>query len=224
MRRPQKKSELTRQRILNAALRLFNDRGTAAVSTNHIAAAAGISPGNLYYHFRDKDDIIRALHARYAAAYEDRWEPGPDPGGNLARLGENLAAGMALAFQYRFFEREILALLRADPQLRAAYRAFYQRRLAQWVAFGERLAAQGVLRPPGPPRTLRDLAVAIWLIAESWIPFLDLTGDPADRRQMARGADLVLVALEPYLTATGRGAVQAVTAALGGPSDAKEEP
>src|SRR6266511_3586517 len=208
-RQRRRRSELTRRRILEAARRLFNDRGTAAVSTNHIAAATGISPGNLYYHFRDKHDIIRALYLEYAAAHEDRWQPSPDPGQNLARLGENLTAGMALAFRYRFFEREILALLRADPMLRASYREFYQRRLAQWVAFGEHLVAQGVLRSPRPPRTIRDLALAIWLIAESWISFLDLTGDPQDPRQVARGADLVMVALDPYLTAKGRRALEA---------------
>jgi AcrR family transcriptional regulator len=218
-KRRQKKSELTRQRILQAARRLFNDRGTSSVSTNHIAAATGISPGNLYYHFRDKHDIIRALHAQYAAAHEDRWEPSPDPGQNLARLGENLTAGMELAFQYRFFEREILALLRADPKLRAAYREFYQRRLAQWVAFGEHLVAQGVLRPPRPPRTIGDLAVAIWLIAESWIGFLDLTGDPQDPRQVARGADLVLVALDPYLTAKGRRVLAAAAPRAASPKE-----
>ncbi|MFN8512060.1 MAG: helix-turn-helix domain-containing protein [Chloroflexia bacterium] len=54
----------TRERILDAALGLFNERGTAVVSTNHIAAACGISPGNLYYHFRNKEEIIRALFDR----------------------------------------------------------------------------------------------------------------------------------------------------------------
>lgn len=132
-RRPARmaKSEHTRARILDAALALFNERGTAAVSTNHIAAAAYLSPGNLYYHFTGKQEIIRALHERYAAAHEGMWDPGPGGQADLDRRRANLATGMELAWEYRFLERELLALLRADPQLRASYRQVYQRRLGQ---------------------------------------------------------------------------------------------
>lgn len=198
------KSERTRARILDAARRLFNERGTAAVSTNHVAVEAGISPGNLYYHFADKREIIRALHARYAAAHEDLWEPSPDAKRNLDMLRENVAAGMALAWEYRFFERELLVLLRADPVLRAAYADVYERRLGEWLAFGEQLVAQGMMREPRAPRTLSDLVVAVWLIATNWLSFLDVTGDPQDPLQVARGGDLILVALDPYLTAQAR--------------------
>jgi AcrR family transcriptional regulator len=203
-RGPRATSERTRNRILEAARRLFNERGTAPVSTNHIAAEAGISPGNLYYHFTDKQEIIRALHARYAAAHEHRWEPGRPAGENLAALRDNLAAGMTLAWEYRFFEREILALLRADPELRATYQQVYERRLGEWLKFGEQLVAQGMLRPPRPPHSLHDLVVAIWLVATNWLPFLDVTGDAQDPRQVAKGADLVLVVLDPYLTDAAR--------------------
>lgn len=197
-------SERTKDRILDAARGLFNERGTSAVSTNHIAAAAGISPGNLYYHFRDRQEIIRALFNRYARAHEQRWRPSADAGENLATLRENLASGMALAWEYRFFEREIIPLLRADPDLRASYGTVYQRRLAEWQAFAEQLVSQRMMRPPRPPRTVGDLAVAIWLIAQGWLPFLDVTGDPEDPEQVAKGTDLLLVALDPYLTAEGR--------------------
>jgi len=54
----------TRERIIEMAIRLFNEQGTGAVSTNHIAGALEMSPGNLYYHFRNKEEIIRAILER----------------------------------------------------------------------------------------------------------------------------------------------------------------
>jgi len=202
-RAPMAKSGRTRARILDAALGLFNERGTAAVSTNHIAAAAGLSPGNLYYHFAGKQEIIRALYARYIAAQQDLWDLGAGERADLAALRAGVARAMELAWQYRFAERELLALLRADPRLRASYRDAYQRRLAQWVAFGEQLAARGIIRPPRPPATIADLAVAVWLIGGNWLPFLEITGDPHDARQVARGGDIVLAVLAPYLAGPG---------------------
>jgi AcrR family transcriptional regulator len=198
------RSERTRGRVLEAARELFNEQGTAAVSTNHIAAAAEISPGNLYYHFRDKQEIIRALFDRYARAFDGRWAPDPDAGKNLAALGQNLATTADLVWEYRFLQRELLALLRADPRLRTAYESVYERRLSELRGFAEQLVWQKMVRAPSPPRTIEDLVVAVWLISEGWLPFLELTGDPHDEHQVARVTDLVMVALEPYLTDAGR--------------------
>lgn len=198
------KSLATRARILDAAQDLFNEQGTAPVSTNHIAAAAGLSPGNLYYHFADKQEIIRELHARYAAAHDNRWHPDPQGRAGLETLRRNLAGGAALAQRYRFLHREILALLRADPRLRTAYRDVYQRRLREWTDFADRLVAQGLVRAPRPPGTLRHLATAVWLVAENWPAFLDLLGESHDPAPVADVTDLVLAVLDPHLTARGR--------------------
>ena len=55
----------TRERIIDVALEMFNENGERAVTTNHIASRLGISPGNLYYHFRNKQAIIANLFDRY---------------------------------------------------------------------------------------------------------------------------------------------------------------
>ena len=55
----------TKQKILDTSLALFNKQGERNVTTNHIAEALGISPGNLYYHYRNKGMIVSALFDRY---------------------------------------------------------------------------------------------------------------------------------------------------------------
>lgn len=56
----------TRQRILDAAQGEIMKRGFAATSVDAIQEAAGISRGTFFYHFPSKDDLARALLARYA--------------------------------------------------------------------------------------------------------------------------------------------------------------
>src|SRR5215211_5884456 len=102
----------THERILATALRLFNESGTAPVSTNHIAAALGISPGNLYYHFRNKEEIIRALFEQQFARWDEVYALPEDRMPTLADLQQLVRISFITAWEYRFMYRELIALLR----------------------------------------------------------------------------------------------------------------
>lgn len=202
------RSEATRTQILNTSRVLFNDHGTAAVSTNRIAAELGISPGNLYYHYSGKRDIIRDLLAEMIDQYALHWEQGghADQGLDLEHLRQGMLRGGELAWRYRFFGRELVALLRADSELAAVYREAYQHRMAQWSAAAEQLVAQGLLQPRSP---LADLTAAVWLVTENWFTFLEITGE-ADRpekvspEKVAAQLDVVFAVLEPHLSPAAR--------------------
>jgi AcrR family transcriptional regulator len=61
------RSEATRGRLLKSARRLFAKRGYAAVGTNEVVAAARTTRGGLYYHFKDKRDLFRAVYEQVEA-------------------------------------------------------------------------------------------------------------------------------------------------------------
>lgn len=197
------RSEATRAQILNTSRLLFNEHGTAAVSTNRIATELGISPGNLYYHYAGKRNIIRDLLAEMIDQYAQHWdqdsEAGQVPG--LDRLRQGMLHGSELAWRYRFFGRELVALLRADAELATAYRQAYQHRMAQWFAAAEQLVAQGLLQPRSP---LPDLTAAVWLVTENWFTFLEITGEADRPDEVSRQLDVVFAVLEPHLTPAAR--------------------
>ena len=102
----------TREKILDTALTLFNKDGTAAVSTNHIAEAAGISPGNLYYHFHNKEEIIRELFQRLYMAWDTELQVSNPNTIQLEDINHIVEANYQIIWRYRFAYRELTALLR----------------------------------------------------------------------------------------------------------------
>ncbi|ALG07884.1 TetR/AcrR family transcriptional regulator [Kibdelosporangium phytohabitans] len=199
-----KASAKTRDKVLEAARALFNEQSTAAVSLDDIATAAKISPEDLAHHFREKQEIVRALFDQYWRALDGRWYPDKDPARNVAMMVRNLKDMTTLRWDFRFFQREMLLLLRADTRLRSAYEAVSERRFSEMRVFAQQLVLQDMVRVPRLPRTIDDLLMAVWLITEGWQAYLDLTGTPADQDQVGRLDDLLMVAIDPYLTDRGR--------------------
>ena len=65
----------TKDKIIQGSIELFNQQGERNVTTNHIAEYVGISPGNLYYHYRNKDDIIRSIYKLYEKNLDQMFQP-----------------------------------------------------------------------------------------------------------------------------------------------------
>jgi AcrR family transcriptional regulator len=63
-----------RQRLLEAAMTLFHEHGTAATTIAQIAHAANVPLGNVYYHFRSKDEMIEAVVAARREEIRDELE------------------------------------------------------------------------------------------------------------------------------------------------------
>jgi AcrR family transcriptional regulator len=190
----------TKDRVVEAAVRLFDERGTAAVSTNHIAEEAGISPGNLYYHFRNKEEIIRAIFGRMIDSWEEMAVLPRDRTPALTDLQRVLQETFSVLWEYRFFYREFVALMRRDPELGRSYREVRERGLANTGALLEHFVEGGVLREPEDLTAVPKLAKIFWLIAEFWLPFVEMGEERVGPERLQEGVDVMMQVLKPYLT------------------------
>lgn len=180
-----------RQEILEVALRLFDEQGTGPVSTNHIAQAAGISPGNLYYWFPNKQAIIRALFERWqeesladlgwaGIAADGPAADAPDPEAAVRALVAALSAQAAVTRRFAVLARELVGLLRADDEIAQVYRGSYERRVAAIAAVVEDLVRADLMRAPVPPLTVDDVVRSAWVLAEFTPGFVEVTTARAD--------------------------------------------
>ena len=209
--RSPKRTARRRTAILDAARHLFTQHGIEPVTTNQIAAEAGISPGNLYYWFRSKAEIVRALFDEWAERMRIPTEQVSEPVDALRALWNRTTQTQQPDPAYAFFLRDLLPLLHTDPVLAKAYRQGYTTRRDEFVRAVERIIDAGLLHPPAPPTTIHDLVSLLWLISETAQPFASIVDDARIDSQCYGRA-----IIEPHLTEAGRRALHLPTNADNG--------
>lgn len=191
----------TRDKIINTAIQLFNEQGTKAVSTNHISTAVGISPGNLYYHFRNKEDIIRAIFEQMDAyglekylIILNKYQPG-----TIEAMEQTFIMIQEYNWRYRFFKRELTALIMNDPLLKERFHTT-NRQLLDMICYTIDCGISN-----GSIKAMNDadkgsFADAIWLVALFWLNYLEVGGEEVNESTLRRGSDVLRTVLQPYLT------------------------
>lgn len=204
----------TRDKILLASLDLFNDRGERNVTTNHIAAHLAISPGNLYYHFRNKSDIIYEIFLEYEKLVDFYLDIPEDRAMTLDDMAFYLESVFDGLWSYRFFHRDLEYLLDSDQRLREDYREFTNRCLAAISRIFEKLAEAGIIEPQ--EEDLRSaMSLNVWLVITNWMAFLKTAHaaeEPASLSltELKQGIYQVLTLELPYLTPAYRAQVLAL--------------
>ncbi|NNE57475.1 MAG: TetR/AcrR family transcriptional regulator [Hellea sp.] len=111
----------TKTRILKTALELFNNEGEAQVSAVDVASVMGISPGNLYYHYKGKPEIIAALFEDFEEEIELILSGPISEPLNLADNWVYLYIIFEEIYDFRFFYRNMSDILMRIPQLRTRF-------------------------------------------------------------------------------------------------------
>ena len=189
----------TKDKILSAALKLFNNGNTQAATTNHIAEAAGISPGNLHYHYKNREEIIVRLYEQMKAKTE---LPHTELPGSLADLHAHFLDLSKVYRDYRFFHRELLFLFSRDPELRRIYIADNLAHRGRILQVMRNLEANGCLVLPYD-NVLEHLADTMLLAVQFWNGLLETLDRPLDETNVQGVFTFLEGAMRPYLTPKG---------------------
>lgn len=185
----------TRDRILEACLRLFNESSPAAVTTAEIARTVGINEGNLYYYFRKKEDILIALFAQFETAFDAVAAGQP---GNAGLATGYLEKWFNLMLEWRFFYRDTAAIKRMAPALHGRGMALAERGQAEVRRALQRMADSGLLK--ATPGQIERLLVNAWIVSSYWLDYLHSRHnvEKVTREHISWGFAQVMSLFEPY--------------------------
>lgn len=193
----------TRDRIIQASKDLFNEQGERAVTTNHIASHLGISPGNLYYHFKNKQQIIFDIYLEYETQVDNVLQLPQDRALNVNDKLMYLQAIFQGLWDYRFIHRDLQHLLQNDEDLHKRYNEFFKRCLTRTEDIYTGLREADIIR--ATDEDIKALALNTWILVTSWFGFMHTNllieeGQEESRELLNAGIYQIFALERPYLT------------------------
>ncbi len=208
-----KKPRRTAERILEVSLELFNRHGLPNVSTTLISAELSISPGNLYYHYPAKDELINALFDRYERALNELL-PAADGVRNVEDAWLFFHMLFELIWQYRFLYRDLNDLVSTNRRLETHFQFVLKNKSHAVQSLLGGLAGGGAMRID--TKSAETVATSMVVVLTYWLSY-EYVREPRRALEpevagasMMRGAFHVLSLLAPYLEPAQREYLQAL--------------
>lgn len=195
----------TIDKIKNTALKLFNENDTLSISTNHIAKAAAISPGNLYYHFKNKEEIILSLYIDLSQIYSSQksFEMIRISSNPIKQLQLNFDKMGELFYEYRFLLRDSMVIMALNPSLKELFVKNQQKRILQIQDILEFFVNENIL-VSSIKQHLEKRARLHWFITSYWQVFASTTGDVTKESIKEAKEVFFEFMIYPYLTTKGK--------------------
>lgn len=193
----------TRDRILETSLQLFNEYGESNITTNHIANEMNISPGNLYYHFHNKDEIIYLLFLQFEQQMMETLEAPRSRAPTMEDMWLYLHLVFENVWRYRFLYRNLDDLLSRNKKLHTRFKRILERAIETAITICEGLVETGIMR--ASREEIEALAYNISVVATYWLNFQNIY----DKHQKAEdhfgwGAYQVLALVTPFMAGGAR--------------------
>jgi AcrR family transcriptional regulator len=192
----------TAERILEVSLELFNRFGEPNVSTTLISAELKISPGNLYYHYPAKDELINALFDRYERGLSELLNAS-DGVRDVEDAWFFMHTLFELIWQYRFLYRDLNDLLSKNRRLETHFQWIVKNKTRSIRALLDSMSRSGAIQIDS--REVEGTATSMVVVLTYWLSF-EYVRDPrkalepeSAQAALMRGAHHTLSLLVPYL-------------------------
>ena len=212
----------TAERILEVTLELFNRFGEPNVSTTLISAELGISPGNLYYHYPAKDELINSLFDRYERALSELLNAS-DGVRNVEDAWFFMHTLFELIWQYRFLYRDLNDLLSKNRRLETHFQWVLKNKTRAVKTLLDGMSRSGAMAIDS--REVEATATSMVVLLTYWLSF-EYVRDPRNALEpenaqsaLMRGGQHVLSLLVPYLESSQRSHLQALVTAYSTPAN-----
>jgi AcrR family transcriptional regulator len=203
----------TRERILETSLRLFNDFGEPNVTTTVIADELDISPGNLYYHFRSKDEIVNTIFGAFEREIDGVLAAPAARQANVEDIWLFLHVLFEAIWKYRFLYRDLNDLLSRNRLLEIHFKRLLEQKVRTATALCEGLAAGGELA--ARDTEVAALATNMVVVTTYWLSY-EYVRNPRNMQEaqmIARGAYQVMALVAPFLADRSRTLFERLAAA-----------
>ena len=203
----------TKERILQTSLALFNEIGEPSVTTNHIADEMDISPGNLYYHYRNKEDILICLYERFESTLLETLKTSENQEIQLENMWLFLHLLFENIWEYRFFYRDLDHILSKSDKVKKRYARVLQKKIAAAENICNGLVARGAMQ--ASEFEIDALSKNIALTATYWLNFQNAMRKTADAdldaKDLSYGVYQIMALVAPYLREQERGMLQSLS-------------
>jgi AcrR family transcriptional regulator len=198
------RTQRTRERILSVSLALFNGRGDTHVTTGVIADELNISPGNLYYHFRNKDQIVERLFERFEQRISIMPSAPSDGPGAIEDLWLYLHLMFEAIWDFRFLYRNLDDIVARNRRLHDRFNRIVDAKLETVGGLCDALVAAGLMR--ASTSEIRALAENVLVVATYWFNFRAIRAgrEECDTHDPGSGAYQVMALVAPYLVGEAR--------------------
>lgn len=195
----------TKTKIKNSAIHLFNTQETLSVTTNHIAKEAGISPGNLYYHYKNKEEIVTDLYLDLSKRFEEinSFENILLSSNPIKVLDDTFELMGEIFYEYRFLLRDSMVLIALYPSFKENFVRNQEKRIKQIESLLQFLLKENIIQYE-ENINLERRAKMHWFITAYWQSFASSTGN-VSRESIKEAKEIFFeFMIYPFLTQKGK--------------------